>query len=66
MSFNICVTVGIANSAAELKSHALTAGIKKYRSVTKKRRKKHDNVVLLAKTKLNATNVLIYKALVDS
>ena len=35
--------------AVGLKHCALTAGIKKYKSVTKKKRKKYDKIVLLAK-----------------
>ena len=44
----------------------ITAGIKKYKSITKKKRKKHDKLVLLAKTKLSENKVLISKALIDS
>ena len=43
----------------------ITAGIKKYKSINKKKRKKHDHIVLLAKTKLNSIEVLISKALID-
>ena len=32
----------------------------------KKKKKKHDKIVLLAKTKLNSIEVLISKALIDS
>ena len=32
----------------------------------KKKRKKHDKIVLLAKSKLNGIEVLISKALIDS
>ena len=42
---------------------AITAGIKKYKSIKKK---KHNKIVLLAKSKLNRIEVLITKALVDS
>ena len=40
-------------------------GIKKYKSIIKKK-KKHDKIVLLAKYKLNTVEVLISKALIDS
>ena len=33
---------------------AITAGIKKYNSITKKKKKKHDEIILLAKSKLNS------------
>ena len=42
--------VGIAISVVGLKDFSLTTGIKKYKSIIKKKRKKHANIVLLAKT----------------
>ena len=41
----------------------MTAGIKKYKSVFKKKKKKHDKIVLLAKPKLNTVEVLLSKAI---
>ena len=52
----------IASSAIGLKICVLTAGIKKYKLIIKK--KKHDNIVLLAKSKLNSIEVLISTALI--
>ena len=49
-----------------LKMCVITAGIKKYKSIIKKTRKRHDKMVLLAKSKLNSKKVLISKALIDS
>ena len=60
------VPIGITSSAIGLKICAIAAGIKKYRSIIKKKKKKHGKIVLLAKTKLNSTEVLISKALIDS
>ena len=37
-----------------------------FKSIIKKKRKKHDKIVLLAKSKLNSLEVLISKALIDS
>ena len=37
-----------------------------YKSLIKKKKKKHDKMVLLAKYKLNSIEVLISKALIDS
>ena len=54
------------SSAAGIKICTITAGIKKYKSIITKKRKKHDKIVLLAKTKLNTIEVLISKALTDS
>ena len=36
------------------------------KSIIKKKKKEHDKIVLLAKSKLNTLNVLISKALIDS
>ena len=40
--------------------------MKKYKSIIKKNKKKHDKIVLLEKSKLNTTEILISKALIDS
>ena len=45
---------------------AITAGIKNYKSIIKKKKKKHDKIVLLGKDKSNTIEVLISKALIDS
>ena len=60
------VPIEITSSAIELKISAITAGIKKYKSIIKKTKKKHDKIVLLAKFKLNSIEVLIYKTLIDA
>ena len=41
-------------------------GLKKYKSMIEKKRKKLDKIHLLAKTKLNTTKFLISKTLMDS
>ena len=48
----VCVP-GIISSVVGLKSCAITAGIKKCKSIIKKKKKKHDKIVLLGKAKLN-------------
>ena len=60
------IPIGIASSTIGLKICVITAGIKKYKSIIKKKKKKHDKIVLLAKSKLNSIEVLISKALIDS
>ena len=60
------VPVGITSSAIGIKTRAITAGIKKYKSNIRKKKKKHDKIVLLGKTKLYTIEVLISKALIDS
>ena len=57
---------GITSSAIGLKICAIAAGIKKYKSIIKKKKKKHNKIVLLANSKLNSIEVLISKALIDS
>ena len=49
-----------------MKLYVITAGIKKHKSMIKKKKQKHDKVVLLIKSKLNSVEVLISNALVDS
>ena len=38
----VCVPVGIMSFAVGIKIYAITAGIKKYQSIIKKGKKKHD------------------------
>ena len=45
---------------------AIVAGIKKYKPRTQKKKKKHDKIVLLEKSKSNSIEVLISKTLIDS
>ena len=60
------IPIGITSSAIGLKICAITAGIKEYKSIIKKKKKKHDKIVLLAKSKSNNIEVLFSKALIDS
>ena len=53
------VPVGITISAIGIKVCAITAGIKRYKSIINKKRTKHGKTVLLAKTKLSTIEVLI-------
>ena len=53
-------------SAIRIKICAITAGIKKYKAIIKKKEKKHEKVVLLGKTKLDTIEVLISNVLIDS
>ena len=59
------IPVGIASSTIGLKLCVITAGIKNYKSIIKKK-KKHDKIELSAKSKLNSIEVLISKTLTDS
>ena len=49
------------SSAVGIKICAITTGIKNYKTIIKK---KHENIVLLGKEKLNIIEVLISKALI--
>ena len=42
----LAIPVGITSSAIELKICVIRAGIKKYKSIIKKKRKKHDNQIV--------------------
>ena len=41
-----------------MKICAIAAGIQNYKSTIKKKKKKHDKIVLLAKSKLNSIEIL--------
>ena len=63
------VPVHIMSSAVELKIWAITAGLKKYKWIIKKKGKNLDHIVIIGKTKWNTIEVLInfwFKALSDS
>ena len=62
----VCLPVGITSFAVGLNICAITAGIKKSKLLIKKKNKKHGKILMLGKDKLNTTEVLISKALIDS
>ena len=55
------ISIGITISATGLKICVITAEIKKYKSIFKKKKENHDKIVLLAKSKLNSIEALLYK-----
>ena len=61
----VAIPVVITSSGVGIKICAMTAGIKKYKSIIKKKKKKHDKRVFLGKGKLNIIEFLISKALID-
>ena len=63
---SVAIPVGATSFAVGIKICAITAGIKTYKSITKKKKKKHDKKVLLGKNRLNTNEVFIFKALIDS
>ena len=58
------IPIGIMCSAIRLKVCLFTAGIKKYKSIIKKEKKKLDKIVLLTKSKINSIEILTFKTLV--
>ena len=59
----IGIPIGITSSATELKICEI---IKKYKSIITIKKKNHDKILLLAKSKLNSVDILISKDLIDS
>ena len=60
------IPIGIMSSAIGLKVCAITAGIKKYKSIIQKKKTRLDKIVLSPKPKLNRIEILISKALILS
>ena len=58
--------MGNTSCVIDLKLCAIAAKIKKYKLMIKKKKKKHDKIVLLATSKLDNTEDLISKALINS
>ena len=53
------------SSGIRLKMCLITAAIKNNKLIIKRNKSKHDKKVLLAKTKLNSIEILVYKTLID-
>ena len=62
----VCVPVVITSSAVGIEICVITAKIKNYKSIVRKKKKKHDKILSLGKDKLNTIEVLILKAWIDS
>ena len=58
--------MGITSSTMGFKTCVMTAGIKKHKSVIKKKKKKHAKIAFFAKSILSSIEVLISKILIDS
>ena len=59
------ISVGVTISAVELKFFVITEGVKKYKSIIKKKKKKYDKRVFLANSRWNSIEILISKTLID-
>ena len=57
--------VGIASASFTLIFSLTTGIIKKLLSITRNKKKKHDKILMLAKSKLNSIETLIAQALID-
>ena len=60
----ICVLVGIASASFTLTFSLSTGIIKKLLNYQEKKKKKHDKIPMLSKSKLNSINTLISQALI--
>ena len=56
---------GIARASFTLLFSLTTGIIKKLLSITRNKKKKHDKILMLAKSKLNSTETLVSQALID-
>ena len=56
-AYLIGVSIGITSSAIGSKMCTIAARIKRFKSIIKKKKKKHDKIVLLTKPKLNSREV---------
>ena len=57
--------VGIAVASLTLILSLTTGIIKKVPSITRNKKKKHDKILMLAKSKLNSIEILVSQALID-
>ena len=57
--------VGIASAVFTIIFSLITGIAKKLLNITKKKTKKHDKILMLAKSKLNSIETLISQALID-
>ena len=57
--------IGIAGASFTLIFPLTTVIIKKLLSITRNKKKKHDKILILAKSKLNSIETLVSQALID-
>ena len=57
--------VGIAHASPTLAFSLTTGIVKKLLNITRNKKKKHDKILMLAKSKLNSTETLMSQALID-
>ena len=59
------IPVGIAGASLTLIFTVTTGVVKKLLNITRKRKKKHNRTIALARSKLNIIETLIYQTLID-
>ena len=59
------IAIWVMSSTIGLKTCATAAGTKKPKSKIKRKEKEHDKKVLLAKSKSNSIEILIFKSLIE-
>ena len=59
------IPVGIARASLTLIFTVTTGVVKKLLNITRKKKKKHNKIIILARNKLNIIETLISKALID-
>ena len=64
--FGVPIGIGTTSSTIAVKICVITAGNKKCKSITLKKEKKHDKIVLLAKSNLISIEILVSKVLINS
>ena len=57
--------VGIVNASLTLFFSVTTGIVKKLLNITRNKKKKHDKILMLAKSKLSSNETLIWRALID-
>ena len=57
--------VGIASASFTLIFSLTTGIVKKLLNITRKKKKKHDKILMLAKSKLNIIETLVSQVLID-
>ena len=57
--------IGIVSASLTLRFSLTTGMVKKLLNITRNKKKKHDKVFMLAKSKLNSIETLISQALID-
>ena len=65
LGITLLAPIGITSFAVGLNITALTAWIKRYKSIIKKQKKEHDKIVLLGKSKFDTIEALFSKDLID-